>query len=192
MRIAVHPITPSTRKPGKDTIPIMTGSRPRSPRSVRVAAALLLVAALGASTGCSLFVPWSYPVTVEASDPRAEIYVNGEHVGRGRVDVSVPRNKTNRYEARLAGVTHERVIRDELSKLGILDAIGGMVWYVPYLGLLLPGAWEPMEDRVRIEVPATEYARAIGRECRATELSRLTARESAPHRGLPCSRSPRQ
>lgn len=139
----------------------MTGSRLRSSRAARVTAALLLVVALGSSTGCSLFVPWSYPVTVEASDPRAEIYVNGQHVGRGRVEVAVPRNKINRYEARIAGATHERVVRDELSKLGILDAIGGMVWYVPYLGLLLPGAWEPMEDRVRIEVPATEYARAI-------------------------------
>lgn len=126
----------------------------RASHLIRVTLALTLLG----SVGCSAFVPWSSAIEIEASDPMASLFVNDEFVGTGRATVRVPRNRTHVLEARLDERRRRQTVREELSRLGILDAIGGMLWYVPYLGLFTPGAWEPMEQSVRLELPPAHFA----------------------------------
>lgn len=123
-------------------------------RSIRTAGVIALcVACLLGDTGCSFFVPHTYPVTVHSSDPEAEILVNGEVVGTGRATVRVPRNQSNDFAARLGERKKHRVIRDRISTTGILDAIGGFMILIPFVGLLAPGAWRPIEDNIYLELP---------------------------------------
>ena len=105
--------------------------------------AILAAAMLLGPAGCSLFVDSSQHIRIEASDPAARIFVDGQEVGTGSALVPMRRNRTHsvRAEAPDGGVAQGR-IRKNISTTGILDIVGGFFFLVPFLGILGPGFWE--------------------------------------------------
>jgi hypothetical protein len=119
----------------------------------RVALCLpLAVAVACAAPGCSLFVPKLQPVKITATDPTAEILVNGKSVGTGTVAVQLERNKGHTVVAKADGKTGAAAINRKISTTGVLDIVGGIFLLVPFLGLLGPGFWELDPDDVTVQV----------------------------------------
>ena len=116
---------------------------------------MLLLAALlpFLATGCSLFVSSMQPVTISASDPAAEILVDGSVVGKGTVVTELSRKKSHSVLARVgdrAGTAH---IGRRISSTGVLDLVGGFLLLVPFLGVLGPGFWELDPDTLTVPIP---------------------------------------
>ena len=102
-------------------------------------------------SSCSLF-NWSpAPLRIEASEPDAKIYVNGEYVGDGIVETHVPRRTYVSVAAEKKGF---KTVQMELpwcpSVLGTIDIISGIIWYVPWIGLFSPGAYAVDPENVAI------------------------------------------
>lgn len=119
-------------------------------------AALALVAAL---PSCSfLATPFTgarQSVTITASDPEAEIWVDGEKKGRGPITVRLSRKSTHRIDAALPdGRNGNAWLHSSTSTFGVIDTIFGSVLILPLFGLLFPGAWtlEPGGD-VEVRIP---------------------------------------
>jgi len=103
--------------------------------------------------GCSLFVPKLQPITLRATDPSAEIFVNDLSVGKGTVSTSLDRTKTYGVIARTpSGKTGAANINRRISTTGVLDLVGGVFLLVPFLGIFGPGFWELDPDNVVISV----------------------------------------
>jgi len=114
---------------------------------------VVLAMSLVVSSGCSLFAGRMQPVTITPSDQRADIYVDGEHVGTGTVVVQLRRNRSHGVMAKIgerAGAAH---IGREISTTGVLDIVGGLLFLIPFLGVLGPGFWSLDPDHVQIALP---------------------------------------
>lgn len=92
--------------------------------------------------GCSMFVPTRETVSVMTNQPHAEIYANGELVGRGRrAEFSAKRNKYTDIMVLADGYEpYYKSIGPELSITGGLDLIGCFIWLVPFIGMFFPGS----------------------------------------------------
>ena len=93
-------------------------------------------------SGCSMFAPRQQKISIRTNVPTSAIYINGELVQVGQqAEFLVKRN----YNAQIM-VTAEgyypayRQLISELSTLGILDIVGGIILIVPLIGLAFPGA----------------------------------------------------
>src|SRR5438046_2870484 len=100
-----------------------------------------LVASLALLPGCSLVVWSRQSLTVTASDPRAELYVDGQYVGRGMGATSVRRDEDHAVVARLGDRTASASVGTKISGPGIADIVGCAMILVPCVGLLGPGFW---------------------------------------------------
>lgn len=103
--------------------------------------------------GCSLFVPSHQTLMVSASEPDAEIVVDGGLVGRGAVSVSLKRNVSHSIVARLGDRTGHAGVGTTISTTGVLDIIGGCLFLLPFLGILGPGFHSLERDVVDVYVP---------------------------------------
>lgn len=130
---------------------------------VRKGIALALVASLSISTvGCSFFGPRLQMITISSDPIGADVFINGEHVGKSPVRQEVARSPELLVEVRAEGyeVGYRKANRS-LSSLGIADMIGGWLLLLPFLGLLAPAAWEHQPNAFGIEldpIPAQESA----------------------------------
>ena len=124
-----------------------------------VAARGLVTAVLAAGmllgpAGCSFFVDPRQDVTLEASDPQARLFVDGREVGTGKAVVSLKKNdsysvRAESADGRIAGGR----IRRNISTIGIVDIVGGVIWLVPFLGALAPGFWQLEPDYYFLRLP---------------------------------------
>ncbi len=122
-------------------------------RSVWVRSLAVILAAIQVSS-CSLFVSSTEPVVINASDPSAQISVDGAPVGIGTVTQDL---KRNRGHAVMAKTSDNRAgtatIGTKISTTGVLDIVGGCLILVPFLGVMSPGFWSLDTDQVAIAVP---------------------------------------
>ena len=102
--------------------------------------------------GCSLFLPGTQLLTVTASEPDADFFIDGKYVGNDRVQVHVSRNSEHSLMARKGERTGRIVIGYGSSWTGWLDFIGAFVFIFPTLGLFAPGACALAEDDVTIDL----------------------------------------
>ena len=123
----------------------------------RVARGLVLgVAAMTVlvpSSGCSLLAPTRNTVIVTASDPTAEIWVDGALLGRGTVHADLSCNRNHAVMARMGERVGSRTINRKVSVTGVLDLIGGCFFLIPFIGLFGPGFFELEEESILITVP---------------------------------------
>lgn len=128
------------------------------PTGVRLCVVLLLVVTLlSGPVGCSLFVGSNQTVRIEASDPEARLFVDGQQVGTGSAVVPLRRNKTHSVRAESPdGQVAQARIRKEISTTGILDIIGGIFLLVPFLGALAPGFWHLDPDYLFLKITPEE------------------------------------
>ncbi|MBM3788965.1 MAG: hypothetical protein FJW35_01290 [Acidobacteria bacterium] len=123
--------------------------------------ALLIGCLVIGSPGCSLFVPHTQLVTVTASEPDAEILINGNLMGQGRAQAPVPRNRDATVTAEKPGFRPtQRHISSHLNAAGILDIVGGVIFLIPFIGLFSPGAHSLEETNVFLTLPRTQGAGA--------------------------------
>ncbi|MBN1421514.1 MAG: hypothetical protein JXP34_22265 [Planctomycetes bacterium] len=120
----------------------------------------LLVGCLAiGSPGCSLFVPHTQLVRVTASEPDADILINGNLVGQGRAQASVPRNRDATVTAEKPGFRPaQRHIPSHLNAAGCLDILGGLLFLIPFIGLFSPGAHSLEQTDVYLTLPRAQSA----------------------------------
>ncbi len=116
--------------------------------------AVLLLAVLTATApACSLFVTSRQAVAVTASDPNADIYLDGQYIGTGSATAEVERDKSHSFKAKLGDRSAVATVGTKISTTGVLDIIGGILWLVPLIGLLGPGFWSLESTTVHIPLP---------------------------------------
>lgn len=127
-----------------------SGPRPTGNRKAAAVLASVLVAL--SPTGCSAFRSGHQTLTVTVSEPGAEILVNGRSVGTGGTAVEeVPCDQNVSILVRKEGFRPTtRSIGTAVSRVGMLDLIGGWLILLPFIGLAFPGAWQLQEANVSI------------------------------------------
>lgn len=115
--------------------------------------AIVLVLVGSLLPGCSLFKSSQQQVTITASDPAAEILVDGSPVGIGTARVGLQRNETHAVMARAGNRVGTSFIGKTVSTTGILDIIGGCFFLVPFFGLIGPGFWDLDPRNVTVILP---------------------------------------
>lgn len=114
---------------------------------------LTIIPALLSLTACSLAGPATQSVSIVPSDPNAEVYVDGNLVGRGPQTVNLTRKSTHSVLAKCGSSAGAATIGRELSSDGVLDIIGGILIVVPFIGLLAPGSYDLMPNPISVPVP---------------------------------------
>lgn len=97
-------------------------------------------------TGCSLLAPRTQTITINGNPANASIVVNGQTL-QAPATVSVRRNKTANIVITKKGYNPAmHSIGHSIGPWGILDIIGGLIFLVPFVGLVSPGAYELDQD----------------------------------------------
>lgn len=105
-----------------------------------------------ALASCSLFSSSTQLVTIETSNPAADIRINGQRLGKGTVTTQLKKNKSHAITADCGNQHGMALIDSNLSVTGALDIIGGVCFLIPFLGFISPGAWTLSPDYVRIDM----------------------------------------
>jgi hypothetical protein len=87
------------------------------------------------------------------SHPNGEIYVDGNLKGKGAQTVELHKRKSHSIMAKCGGSAGAASVERHLSTTGILDIIGGVLFLVPFIGLIAPGAWELSPTAVSVPIP---------------------------------------
>jgi len=126
----------------------------------KTAALALLTCCL---SGCSLFVGSTQPITIRTTDPDADIYVDGKHVGTGNVVVEVERRK--RHSILVKNADHAAVFRTgyALSSTGELDRFFTFFLGFPVFGLLADGSRAVVPDDIDIPIKPAKKSETHGR-----------------------------
>lgn len=113
---------------------------PRLTRSVMIT--LLIIGHLNL-TACSIFGGSTQPLMVSSYPAGANILINGVQAGTTPLQYQASRRVDLMVEVQKPGYTSQfRSTSRKLSTLGIVDMIGGVMFLLPLLGLIAPGAWE--------------------------------------------------
>ena len=115
--------------------------------------ARLLPVLLAITPACSAFAGSLQPVSIQATDPRAEIYVDGQHVGTGAATVELKRNRSHAFMAKAGDRTATATLGKSISTTGVLDIVGGVLFLVPFIGVVTPGFWELDSETVMLGLP---------------------------------------
>lgn len=113
------------------------------------------------NSGCSLFVSATQPLVIAASDPNADIFVDGVLVGRGTATIQVSRNQGHAIMARIGDRVGTATTQTKISTTGILDIIGGFLFLLPFLGLLGAGFYEQDRESIMIAIPPPASAPVV-------------------------------
>lgn len=103
--------------------------------------------------GCSLIQPSTQPVTISPSNQNAKIFVNGNLIGKGPQTVQLKRNTTHSIMAKCPNSSGVASIDKNMSTTGVLDVVGGLIFLVPFVGLLSPGAYELSPSSISVAIP---------------------------------------
>jgi hypothetical protein len=106
------------------------------------------------TVGCSALVPWGQYVSITASDPKAEIFVDNQRVGTGHVQVELYRRSQHSVYAIRNGHVVAAPIGNSVSILGYVDVVGGVLFWVPALGIFFPGFVDITPSDIQIQMPS--------------------------------------
>jgi len=94
-------------------------------------------------------------VSVSATDQDAELFADGQQIGKGTATAVLKRNESHSFMAKTAdGRAGTAQVGRSLSSTAMLDIVGGIFLLLPFLGLLAPGAWDLDSTSIFIAVPA--------------------------------------
>ncbi len=104
---------------------------------------LLLVILLIFPSGCSLFSSKMQPICISSDPTGADVLLNGDYVGKTPVKQQIHRGSDVSILVKKEGYRSSvRSTHKELSRIGVLDVIGGSFIIIPFIGLASSGAWE--------------------------------------------------
>ncbi len=85
--------------------------------------------------GCSLFRTSTQSVTVSASDPEADLFADGQPIGKGTGTVQLKRNESHSFMAKTPdGRAGTAQVGRSLSSTAMWDIVGGIFLLLPLLG----------------------------------------------------------
>jgi hypothetical protein len=111
------------------------------------------------ATGCSVLGPRYQTISVTSDPAGAKVNVRGNTVGVTPLQFNAHRGKDLFLEVKKPGyLTQTRASSRTLSALGILDLVGGLMLWIPLLGLLSAAAWkhDPEAFSIILEREKTE------------------------------------
>ncbi len=118
---------------------------------LRITTSSTLLFAVALTTGCSAFQPSTQNVTVSTTTPGATIKANGVTKGQSPVTFSAKRDQDLNLIAMKSGYQDSVMqIPRQTSGTFMLDAVGGFIWLVPWIGLLTPGAYQLSQTQVEM------------------------------------------
>jgi hypothetical protein len=93
-------------------------------------------------TGCSAFRPFNQTIHIDCAQKGVQLKVNGDSYPCS-AEVSVRRNQAVDIRASKDGYpSQQRTIKYQISTTGVLDLAGGIIFLVPAIGLVFPGAFD--------------------------------------------------
>ena len=102
---------------------------------------------------CSFFASSRQSITIMSNIPDSEIYVNAQKVGVGVTQTLVKREAGTQIMAKKEGYHSAYYTLDrELRTIGYIDIIGGCFWWIPFIGLLAPGAYAVYPKNIVLEL----------------------------------------
>jgi hypothetical protein len=102
---------------------------------------VLIITIATFQSGCSLLAPGRTNLTVVATEPNAQIYINGQFAGQGTGTMQVPTNQSATVMAKKDGFfPATQTVGTRMSTTGVLDIIGGCIFLIPFFGLLSAGS----------------------------------------------------
>lgn len=113
---------------------------------------LALALCLPLVSSCSMFASSTQMVAITASEPGAEIFVDGRKVGTGSAALPLTR-QVHVFEARYEGRRVVFTIGTKISTTGVLDIIGGILWLIPLIGIAGPGFRELRTTQIMLPIP---------------------------------------
>lgn len=106
--------------------------------------------------GCSVFQPARQDVTVTTTKPGATVKANGAIVGKSPVTFSARRNRDLYLIATKPGYQDSVMqIPRQTSGTFMWDMVGGVLFLIPFVGLLTPGAYELSATQVDMPMNAS-------------------------------------
>ena len=119
---------------------------------VRALVVALVIPVLLLGQGCSLFVSRQQAVTINSSHPDGRIFVDGQEVGTGKVATMLDRTESHSVLVKAPdGRVGTASLNNKISGTGVLDIVGGFIFFVPFVGVMGPGFWEL--DPTHVDVP---------------------------------------
>jgi len=114
---------------------------------------LALCVLLISTSGCSFLVDGTQSVNITTTQAEAEIFVDGQLVGRGTARVDLAKDDSHLVVAKLGGQSAQKPITKSISLVGVLDIAGGIFFLVPFIGIAAPGFWTLRPTQVNLTVP---------------------------------------
>lgn len=103
----------------------------------------LVVALVISMAGCSLFGSRMQTITIGSDPEGADVIINHERVGQTPLRYQVQRGEDVLVQISKPG--YETAFRNtsrNISTLGIIDVVGGVICLLPFVGLFSNAAWE--------------------------------------------------
>ena len=121
------------------------------PSILRLATSTALTCSVAITAGCSAFQPSIQNVTVSTTTPGATIKANGVTKGQSPLTFAAKRDQDLNLIAVKPGFQDSVLqIPRQTSGTFMLDAVGGFIWLVPWIGLLTPGAYQLSQTQVEL------------------------------------------
>jgi PEGA domain len=118
---------------------------------LRIATSTTLSCAVAITAGCSAFQPSTQNVTVSTTTPGALIKANGVTKGQSPITFAAKRDQDLNLIAVKPGYQDSVLqIPRQTSGTFMLDAVGGFIWLIPWIGLLTPGAYQLSQTQVEL------------------------------------------
>lgn len=111
----------------------------------------LIIVLVISMTGCSLVGPKTQIFSINSNPTGADVIINSKNVGKTPLQCQVERDEDVIIEIKKPGyLSVFQQSSTRLSKYGVLDIVGGIVWLFPFFGLFSAGAWEQKQTTFNV------------------------------------------
>jgi len=122
-------------------------------KSLSFVMALLM---LTSTFGCSAFAPKTQRLSVSCDEGGVKLQING-NMYNCPTQIDVPRNNSVGVMAYKPGYhSYMRTIDSKPNGLFVLDVVGGIIWLVPFVGLVTPGAYSIETQNINVSMVALD------------------------------------
>jgi hypothetical protein len=112
----------------------------------------MVIGAMFLTSACSAFLPKTQTTDVTCSPEGAVVVVNGQRY-KSPAQFEAKRNRDLSIQCRKEGYeTAQRTVGHHFNATGVLDVVGTVLYLLPGIGLLTPGAYSLDETNVNIEL----------------------------------------
>ncbi len=117
------------------------------------------------TTSCGLLVSGRQKIRLNSTPQGAEVLMDGNNEGVTPLTVSVRRRDEPVFRFQKEGyIPQERPTDRKPNEIFILDIIGGVIWLVPFLGLLGSGGWSIEPNSISVSLQPEKDPGATAKE----------------------------